>query len=373
LSFVKSTSKHNSLTIGIVALVNAPVINGLSQYIIHLYRALKREFADQTFKLITNKEFSSFFSNYLDQEDLILVDIPHHPRWIMRPFYFFWQNYFGGEFLKDHGIDVLHIPNAIPLLKIPVIPTVVTIHDMAEFRGYRHSFLHNKFRKWVTRLSAVTADHILTVSDFSRKEIFHFLDIEESKVSVSYPGNPLTDDRYETEKEIPVKNEFLFLAGGGSNKNQQNVIHAFLKFNKRNKFKLNVITNSEKLCNDPNIHWYQHVDEEKLIRLYQRSVALLYPSLYEGFGFPILEAMSLGVPVITSNRASMPEVVQDAGILIDPENQEQLINAMIDMVKNERERTELIRKGSQRVCKFTWADTAHKTMRAYEKVVEMQR
>ena len=100
---------------------------------------------------------------------------------------------------------------------------------------------------------------------------------------------------------------------------------------------------------------------------------MLYPSLYEGFGFPILEAMSLGVPVITSNRASMPEVVQDAGILIDPENQEQLINAMIDMVKNERERTELIRKGSQRVCKFTWADTAHKTMRAYEKVVEMQR
>jgi glycosyltransferase involved in cell wall biosynthesis len=108
------------------------------------------------------------------------------------------------------------------------------------------------------------------------------------------------------------------------------------------------------------------VYEETLVSLYKHAVALVYPSLYEGFGLPILEAMSVGTSVITSNCSSMPEVAGSAAFLIDPYNVEELADAILKIVTDESERTRLRALGIQRVKQFSWSQTADSIIKLYE-------
>jgi glycosyltransferase involved in cell wall biosynthesis len=365
---VKSTSKHNSLTIGIVALVNPPVINGLSQYIIHLYNSLKQVSSSHSIKLITNREFYSFFSNHIDSRDVLLVDIPHHPRWLMRPIYFLWQNFICDKFCKKNAIDLIHIPNAVPLFNNSKIPTIVTIHDMAEFRGFRHSFWHNELRKYITSTSILNAHHLFTVSKFSKSEIIEITGVSKDKITVTYPGNPLQVKKKDLAIENKVKKEIIYFAKGGSNKNFNNVIKAFKKFNTSDKYKLNIITDNKNLATDKNLVCHVEINEDMLKKLYSNSIVLLYPSLYEGFGLPIIEAMSLGVPVITSNRMSMAEVARDAAILVNPNEIDEISDAIGQIINDTELRHSLINKGFERAKRFSWKKTAESTLSMYESV-----
>jgi glycosyltransferase involved in cell wall biosynthesis len=108
------------------------------------------------------------------------------------------------------------------------------------------------------------------------------------------------------------------------------------------------------------------VDDAGLARLYAGSVALVYPSLYEGFGIPPLEAMGCGTAVIAGNVASIPEVVGDAALLIDPMSAEALAQAMLELVEHPGRRAELVAAGAARARRFSWAETARRTVAVYE-------
>jgi glycosyltransferase involved in cell wall biosynthesis len=112
-----------------------------------------------------------------------------------------------------------------------------------------------------------------------------------------------------------------------------------------------------------------HVSEERLQALYRNAAALVYPSLYEGFGLPVLEAMASGTPVIASRAASMPEIVGDAGILLDPLDAREWTGAIIKVVNDEHLRERMRHAGRARAASFTWERTARATLAVYQRVV----
>jgi glycosyltransferase involved in cell wall biosynthesis len=109
--------------------------------------------------------------------------------------------------------------------------------------------------------------------------------------------------------------------------------------------------------------------DRQLAALYRRSIAFVYPSLYEGFGIPPLEAMQCGTPVVAANRSSIPEVVGEAGVLFDPERPEELTEILVALASDETLRESLITRGHQRVQQFSWNTTAEKTVEVYRTLV----
>jgi glycosyltransferase involved in cell wall biosynthesis len=305
---------------------------------------------------------------------------------------FFQQNYFPNNLLKEK-IDVFHVPqNGIGLSEDITCKKVITIHDLIPYimpetvgRGYLLKFL-----KEVPGVIE-SCDGIITVSQWSKRDILKFLPIDENKIHVT----PLASDakykpldkeycRFILQKTLNIKKPYILYIGGFSpRKNVRSLIMAFSKVYKDLDKDYNlVIVGSlrdegnilkeltENLNISSRVQFTGFVSEEYLPVLYNGCEVFTYPSLYEGFGLPPLEAMSCGVPVISSNISSIPEVIEDAGILIDPYDTSNLMNALGKVLTNEALREELSIKGLEKSKQFSWANTAEKTLEAYKKVYE---
>jgi len=177
-------------------------------------------------------------------------------------------------------------------------------------------------------------DYILCVSSIEPRKNF--------KRIISVFSQIIKDERF--------KDLFLVCAGGKGWKNE--AIYEFIK---------------EKGIEDK-VKFLGFVEEKNLPAIYNGAKLFLYPSLYEGFGLPVLEAMSAKVPVVTSNVSSLPEVAGDAAMLVDPYNEEEIYNAVKELLSKESLRKDFILKGYKRASKFTWEDTAEKTLEVYKEV-----
>ncbi|MFH1154176.1 MAG: glycosyltransferase family 1 protein, partial [Pseudomonadota bacterium] len=129
-----------------------------------------------------------------------------------------------------------------------------------------------------------------------------------------------------------------------------------------------VVKEVRRMEGEKEARWLQGVDEKDLIALYQGCAAFVFPSLFEGFGFPVLEAFASRVPVITSNTSSLPEVSGDAALLIDPENFREIAEAMSQVVSNNTLREQLVSRGAMRASLFTWEKAAAETLAVYRKL-----
>jgi len=223
------------------------------------------------------------------------------------------------------------------------------------------------------------ADFITTISESSKKDIVKVLGIDPEKIIVAYPGI----DRkrfYMIKNKLLIKNKLnkyglepgylLFVGTLEPRKNIQRLIKAYNLL--RLKKKLVLVGRPgkgiEKLTFAKNIIWLNYVSDEDLPFIYNGASLFIYPSLYEGFGMPVLEAMSSGVPVITSNVSSLPEVVGEAVILVEPKNIKALAGAMKKVTGNKFLSNELRKKGLERVKKFTWEKCAKTVISIYEKI-----
>lgn len=243
-----------------------------------------------------------------------------------------------------------------------------------------------KFLKEVPKVIELS-DAILTVSEWSKKDILRFFPIDENKVFVT----PLAaDEKYKPldklmcqsflSENYNINNPFvLYLGGFSARKNVRSLIIAFSKVYKQldKDYRLVIIGANKddsnrlyELCTALDINssviFTGFVPEEHLPIFYNSCDVFAYPSFYEGFGLPPLEAMSCGAPVITSNITSIPEVVGDCGILIDPYDSNKLTEELGKLLSNEKLRNELILKGLTRAKDFNWINTAKKTLEAYE-------
>lgn len=301
---------------------------------------------------------------------------------------------FIGEVDVFHSSDWLEPPTKIA-------KKITTIHDLTVFKYPEtfqvrggHDIVANQKRKlfFVKHYS----DLIIAVSETTKQDAMEILKIPEKKIRVIYEAaDPLFSQReagevLEIRKKYRIEGDYLFCAGTREpRKNLDRVMMAFAEIARANPDLQLVIAGKYGWGNDSSkfkamptgrqvqsskletkVKILGFVEKEDLARLYSGATAFVYPSLYEGFGLPILEAMSCKCPVITSNLSSMKEIAGEAALLVDPENIEGLAGAISKVCRNKKFRESMISQGIKRAAEFSWDKTALQTLEAYHSLLE---
>lgn len=265
-----------------------------------------------------------------------------------------------------------------PHYNFPVLyngPKIVTVHDVAHLslRDLFKSPSKQAYSKFMFRMLKDRADKVICVSNFTKQELIKYTSIDENKIEVVHNG--LAEDWQQVIKEQdPHGHPFLLYVGNVKpHKNLKTLIQAFLKIKDKITHDLVLVGQKEGfLTKDKDvdklveqaperIKFTGFISDDDLKQYYSFADLFAFPSLYEGFGYPPLEAMACGTPVLASNKASIPEVCGDAAIYFDPLNTEELSENLITVINNEGLKTDLINKGKQQSKKFTVEDCAQKT------------
>ena len=285
-------------------------------------------------------------------------------------------------------VDVLHVQyTAPPFCRMPV---VATIHDLAFERMPETFTRRGSFQlKLTVRRTAKKAARIATVSEYSRQDLLSIYKLPPEKVVVTYNGveshftpRPLVpNETEEIRGRFGIARDFLLAVGSlQPRKNLVRLIRAYAKLrSERADFSPQLVIVGRRLWLTHEIfdevkrqRWADdviltgYVADEDLPGLYRAARAFVYPSLFEGFGLPPLEAMACGTPVVTSGVSSLPEVTGGAALLIDPNDEQSLANALIEIVSDDLLRARLREKGIAQAKKFTWSNAAEETLKLYQ-------
>ncbi len=288
--------------------------------------------------------------------------------------------------VRKNRFDVYHETAFTPsALKGADVPQVFTLHDLSLIKCRE---MHPRERVWFSDLffqrRIKHADHIITVSEYVRSEIIEELripahavtTIHEAADPLFYPRDRESVEAMRASMNLP-KDYLLFVGTLEPRKNLSMLIEALAAC--KHDVPL-VLTGwkgwgekewqekAKRIGLGNRIHFTGYVDEESLARLYSGALSLVYPSLYEGFGLPLLEAMACGTPVICSNAASLPEVAGDAALLINPHNAEALTHAIDCVCEDDMLRTRMKERGLERAAHFSWEKTARQTLEVFRGV-----
>ncbi len=269
-------------------------------------------------------------------------------------------------------IDIFHCSD---WTQPPVKKTrlVTTVHDLTPWK-YPQTLhpkiveTHKRRMRWVKK----EADLIIADSYSTKEDLIKIIGIPKKKIKVIYLGV----EENKAEGESLVEGDYILTVGTREpRKNLKRLINAFRVVIKKNKNVKLVIAgkygwgNKQLNFKNEQINILGFVPEETLKLLYKHAKVFVYPSLYEGFGLPILEAMAASCPVITSNLSSLPELAGKAAILIDPLSTNSITRAIEKVLEKKDLRTKLIKEGKTQVKKFTWRQTAENTLKAYMEAI----
>jgi glycosyltransferase involved in cell wall biosynthesis len=286
------------------------------------------------------------------------------------------------------GLDLLHSPDFIPPFRRNY-KSVITIHDLA-FLLYPH-FLTKESARYYGQIDQAwrKTDHIIAVSEATKHDSIKMLGVPEKKITVIheaanpiYRPLPIEEARQVAKEKYKLDQDFiLFVSTIEPRKNLPGLLQAYRRL--RDDYKRDetlVLAGSNgwlweevyetvaKLNLEKHVAFLGRVPSEDLVYLYNASRLLVHPSFYEGFGLTPLEAMTCGTPVIVSNTSSLPEVVGDAAVLINPHDIEGLTVAIWRVLTEPDLRKDLSCKGLKRAKKFSWKHAAEKTLEVYHKV-----
>ncbi len=316
---------------------------------------------------------------------------------------------------RQLGVDVLHVPYWAPPIHAG-LPTVLTVHDLIPlllkpYRGRLPVRLYTAF----VRVTSPRATLILTDSEASRRDIVEYLNVSPDRVQTVYlavdriyapPGSTDETDEDGTvvrslrcevsaEEDAAVLAQLgiqpgyvLYLGGFDVRKNVQGVCAAFARAVQTVPDACLVIAGKlpavdSEFAPDPRrlvqeagipegrVHFVGFVPEAAKPALYRQARVFVFPSIYEGFGLPPLEALACGTPVVGSRAASLPEVVREGGVLVDPADVEGMTAALVRLLTDDVFHAELRRRALSRAARFTWETTARETFAAYEKAVKL--
>jgi len=298
--------------------------------------------------------------------------------------------------LRGAGVDLFHSTNFMAPLRRYGGRLVLTIHDIIPLKFPEYAPRSKKSRlfplyKWLMKRLASSADIIIADSEHSRGDIITYLGVPPHKVKTVYLG---VDPKYKplganvkehVRRELKIKDRLALYAGRADPyKNLIGLVKAAGEINAKRNIHCTVVVAGEKDSRYPEVDEYVHgahmqddvlfagsLDEDTLIPLYNAADLLVLPSLYEGFGLPPLEAMACGTPVVCSNRASLPEVVGDAAVLVDPLDTHALAGAIERVCTDQDLRARLIRAGLERAKLFPWRKTAEETLAVYTQQLEI--
>ncbi len=286
--------------------------------------------------------------------------------------------------------DILFIPaHTLPLIRRAKLKTIVTIHDLgSEYLPQHHQFPQKYYLNSSTKFATRFADQIIAVSESTKKDLIKKLSADPKKITVIHEGidtnffKPAPSADVKTVRtKLGLNSPYLLFVGTVQpRKNLEFLIEAFSKVKTSN---LDLIIAGKpgwlyeetyqapkKYEVEDRVKFIGFVPTEELPALYTGAEAFVFPSLYEGFGLPLLEAMACGCPVIAADNSSIPEVVGEAGILVKTNDQKAWQKAIKTLISDPKLASEMIKKGYRQAEKFTWDKTAARTIKLFEKVYQ---
>lgn len=328
-----------------------------------------------------------FEKKFITSDNIFPVVLPfrsYYRSWHLK----LWFEYLLPFYVKRLGVDGIIFPDSTMSLAINV-PALMVLHDInfEHYPNYLPKAISRFYKKYMHQY-VKKCKRIATVSEFSRSDISTYYNIDSNKIDVVYNGcfataklldsTAKSNTRHKYSNGLPY---FLFVGTIHPRKNLLNQLKAFEIFSSNysdTPYGMVVIGKkwiwtSELNAFYENMRWkhrvyfYDSVSKEELSRLYASAEALLFVSIFEGFGIPILEAFAAGTVVITSTTSSMPEVASNASMLVDPFDPYQIADAMQKVIKNKVLRDTLINRGYERLKLFSWDKTAELFAKSIEK------
>jgi glycosyltransferase involved in cell wall biosynthesis len=299
--------------------------------------------------------------------------------------------------VKQHGCGLVHVPHLWPVPVYLPCPYVVTVHDLLDYmyRVDRRGGFRSVFNFSFTRTVLERAERIFAVSNFTKNDVQRLFGIDPEKVEVIYNaiddrfrlGHATDADRDFIAERYQVNHPFILYAGRISpHKNVVRIIEAFSalkaeleKIDKYPDLKLIIIGDEVSkhpdlrraaiksgLQNDVRFLGFVPIDVLRIF--YDAAKIFVFPSLYEGFGLPPLEAMAHGTPVVTSNTSSLPEVVGSAAVLVNPENVFDIMRALLKVLTDQTLRERLKQRGYEQAARYSWEVSVQRILRVYSEV-----
>jgi glycosyltransferase involved in cell wall biosynthesis len=361
---------------------------GTEAYSLHLIRALVETGCDHQFRLYTPAPLSP------DLGDEVAPIVPSEgqvdPCCEVRviPFPRLWTHIRLAWEVSRHLPDVLFVPAHVMPLVCPV-PSVVTVHDL----GYlhypeAHRLFDRWYLRWTTRRHARQAACVIADSQATRADLIHHCQADPDRIVVVYPGRDQSLGRVDAPEAISdVKKRYgiggdylLYLGTLQPRKNLVRLVEAFARLQlptaglrlvlagKKGWLYDDLFARVEALGLEDRVLFAGYVADEDKASLLSGALALVYPSLYEGFGLPVLEAMSCGTPVLTSNVSSLPEVAGHAALLVDPLDVGAIAEGMSCLIADGDLRYTLVEEGYEQIQKFSWAKAAREILQVLESV-----
>jgi glycosyltransferase involved in cell wall biosynthesis len=382
--------RQESMLIGIDASrATAAQRTGTEVYSLHLIRALLACGAGHRFRLYFNQAPTPGL-------------LPSGADSRVMPFPRLWTHLRLSREMHSAPPDVLFVPSHV----LPLIHPqrcVVTVHDLGyHYYPEAHTLFQNVYLRWSTRYNARTAKRVVADSEATRQDLLRYYGIPEERIAVIYPGRdetlaPVKDPqatgavcgRYGVDAPY-----FLYVGTLHPRKNLVRLIDAFAAFRNARQAQAQsvdgrtdgvsgiqlvlagqkgwlydeIFARVRKLGLEEHVVFTGYVPDADMPNLLSSALAFVFPSLHEGFGFPVLEAMACGTPVICSDVSSLPEVAGDAALQVDPLDSEALAEAMMQVAMDEGLRTVLVERGHRQVQRFSWQRCASEVLQLLEDV-----
>jgi glycosyltransferase involved in cell wall biosynthesis len=372
--------------IGVNALQLTARNSGVGQYIYQMLFSLLASGTDQ-FQIYSSHGVAPV--EWSSRRNVDLKEIPFRKeQLILRNLYELF--FFGAAFSRDN-LSLFWSPDTkLPLFLPSNIPYVVTVHDLAIFREpetYKVSRVvyWRKLFKHAVQSSAC----IVAISQTTKNDLMELMRIPPEKIRVIYNGvnprfRPLDDRDYlaRVARQYRLPKQFLLFVGLFSpRKNIAGILQAYAILKKKHQIIHQLVMVGERgwlyradlelvqrLGLESDVVFPGFVEDEDLPAVYNLADVFIFPSLYEGFGLPVLEAMACGTPVVTSDLSALPEVVGDAGVLIDPRNPEEIASGVYRLLSNSKLASGLARAGLERSSHFTWTNAARELMAVFQEL-----
>ena len=361
-------------------------LEGLGWYTYQTLIRMVKEHPEDEFIFFFDRPFSEEFIFASNVKGVVIHPPARHP--ILWKIWFEWML---PRKIKSHNIDVFYSPDGF-LPKKTNTPCCMVMHDLAyahypeQITPSARKFYQNNVPRYLKN-----ADHIIAVSEATKKDIIQQCGIPSSKIDVAYNGcreafkktiEPASLEAFRA-KVTNGHPYFYFIGAIHPRKNVDKIIEAFNQFKKEHKSKHRLILAGRMAWQTDQIEKalaaspYRneiilpgYLSTEDAVLYMRAAFTLIYPSLFEGFGVPILEALYSDVPVITSNVSSLPEVAGNAGILVNPKSVHDIAIAMQEMANSEANRSQLIQNGKLHREKFSWDASATKIYNILEKLYQ---
>ncbi len=362
--------------------------SGVGNYVLHLIQNLKQVDSKTIYYFLALKKNLSFLGPLAREQNPLLTVFSHESH----PLGDIWEHFMLPLRLKEKGIDVFHGPASLIPFRKDHYRVVVTIHDLVAFLFPETIPLkYGAYMRFLLRQAVKRADKIISVSYHTRQDLIKILKVPSEKIVVIHEApspifRPLDQNEVQTRLKIRygINKKYIYHLGNiEPRKNLIILLEAFTRVCREFGSEYQLVVSGQKgwlirslsqfLKNYPlrdQVLFTGYVPMEDLPVLMNGAELFVFPSLYEGFGLPVLEAMSCGTPVISSNRSSIPEIVGSAGLLIDPTNTQELAEQISFLLRNEADRRRLRLLGLEQAARFSWVEVARNTWEVYRSVKE---